>query len=162
MSESTNPPFTVSSVLYPRPAWRYCLLFQSWKQFSSWLALLLVSALAMQSLALLAGAPLLSTAVLLAALAVGGLISVAMVLPVRVSVTPSSEQAVGRVIDELGFMRYVEVGARDNAVVYRQNLPRVLRWDEGNIRLLRDGDHLVIEGPAVNVRRVRLGLRSRK
>ncbi|UUZ52881.1 hypothetical protein LP419_27490 [Massilia sp. H-1] len=83
----------------------------------------------MQSLALLAGVPLLSTAVLLAALAVGGLISVAMVLPVRVSVTPSSEQAVGRVIDELGFMRYVEVGARGNAVVYRQNLPRVLRWD---------------------------------
>ncbi|UUZ47251.1 hypothetical protein LP420_27900 [Massilia sp. B-10] len=99
---------------------------------------------------------------LLAALAVGGLISVAMVLPVRVSVTPSSEQAVGRVIDELGFMRYVEVGARGNAVVYRQNLPRVLRWDEGNIRLLRDGDHLVIEGPVVNVRRVRLGLLSRK
>lgn len=161
MSESIHPPFAVSPALYPRPAWRYWLLFQSWKQFGSWLAILLVSALAMQSLALMAGVALLSTALLLAALAVGGLIPVVMVLPVRVTVSPSSEQAVGRTIDELKFMRYVEVGARGNAVVYRQNLPRVLRWDEGNIRLLRDGDNLVIEGPMANVRRVRLGLLSR-
>jgi hypothetical protein len=162
MSEPNNPPFTVSPATYPRPAWRYWLLFQSWRQFSSWLAILLVSAMAIQSLALLAGVALLSTAVLLAALALGGLISVIMVLPARVTLAPSSEVAVGRVIDELTFMRYVEVGARGNAVVYRQNLPRVLRWDEGNIHLARDGDTLVISGPMANLRRIRLGLLARK
>jgi hypothetical protein len=162
MSAPNNPPFAVSSTDYPLPAWRYWLLFQSWRQFGSWVAILLVSALALQSLALLAGVALLSTAALLGALALGGLVSVVMVLPARFTIAPSSEAAVGRAIDELGFLRYIEVGARDNAVLYRQNLPRALLWDEGNIRLARDGDNLVISGPMANLRRIRLGLLSRK
>jgi len=161
MPETTPAPFDVSVTAYPLPAWRYWLLFQSPRQLASWIVLLLLSALALQSLALLAGVALLSTVVLLAALALGGLVSVVMVLPARVTVSPSSEVAVGRVIDELGFLRYTEVGARDNAVLYRQNLPRFLRWEEGNIRLARDGADLVISGPMVNLSRLRRGLLAR-
>jgi len=161
MSESENSPFTVSPLVYPLPKWRYWLMFQSWGQLRSYALIILVSALAMQSLALLAGVRLLPTAVLLGAMAVGGLISVLMVLPARFTVSPSSERAVARVIEELKFMRYIENGVQDNAVVYRQSLPRVLRWNEGTIRLARDGDDLIVSGPVTNVSRVRKGLMTR-
>lgn len=162
MSQSENPPFSTSPLSYPLPKWRYWIMFQSWGQVRSYLLIILVSALALHSLALLAGVRLLPIAVLLGAMAVGGLISVLMVMPARFTVAPSSEHAVARVIDELKFMRYIENGVQDNAVVYRQNLPRVLRWNEGNIRLARDGADLVVSGPVTNVSRVRKGLLSRR
>jgi hypothetical protein len=50
------------------------------------------------------------------------------------------------------------VGAQGNAVVYRQNLPRLLRWDEGNIHVSRDGESLVLTGPVAKLRRIRARL----
>ncbi len=149
---------TVSALTYPLPAKRYWLLFQSWTQLQSYVLIVLACTLAIHGLALASGARVMPIGALLAFFAVGGLISVLMVLRARFTVSPASEAAVRRVLTEVECARYIEVGARDNAIVYRQNLPRLLRWDEGNISVARDGDMLVLTGPVANLRRVRARL----
>jgi hypothetical protein len=146
---------TVSSVTCPLPARRYAMLFQSWAQLQSYLLIVLGCTLAIHGLALASGARVMPLLALLAAVAAGGLISVLMVLPARFTVSPASEAAVRRVVTEIECARYIEVGARGNAIVYRQNLPRLLRWNEGNIHAARDGDTLVLTGPVIALRNIR-------
>lgn len=155
MSQPDNSPFSVSVIDYPLPKWRYFVLFQSWSQLQSYLLIVVVCALTIHGLAVASHGRVMSPGALLAGLFVGGLISVALVLKARLTVSPASEAAVRRVVTEIECARYVEVGALGNAIVYRQNLPRVLRWDEGNITVAREGDRLVLTGPVAALRRVR-------
>lgn len=153
-----SEPIAVSALAYPLPARRYWLLFQSWAQLRSYLFIVLVCTLAIHALALLAGGRVMPIGILLAVLAASGLLSVLMVMQARFTVSPASPAAVRRVVTELECARYIEVGARDNAVVYRQNLPRMLRWNEGNISVAREGDLLVLTGPVFNLRGIRARL----
>ena len=148
----------VSALAYPLPAKRYWMLFQSWTQLQSYLLIVLACTLAIHGLALVSGARVMPIGALLAGLAAGGLISVLMVMPARFTVSPASEAAVRRVVTEVECARYIEVGARGNAIVYRQNLPRLLRWDEGNISVAREGDVLVLSGPVAKLRQIRARL----
>ena len=155
MTASKNSILTVSAISYPLPNWRYRVLFQSWGQLQSWLLMVVGCTLAIHFLALYSNARVMPIGYLLAGLAIGGLISVLMVLPARFTVSPASEAAVRRVITEVEVARYIENGVVGNAVMYRQNLPRILRWDEGNISVARDGETLILTGPVVNLKRIR-------
>lgn len=148
-------PYRVSALAYPLPARRYWILFQSWPQLQSYLLIVLACTLAIHGLAVVSGARVMPLGALLAAVAAGALVSVLMVLPARFSVAPASEAAVRRAVTEVECARYVEAGARGNAIVYRQNPPRLLRWDEGNITIARDGDTLVLTGPTIALRNIR-------
>jgi hypothetical protein len=158
MSQPKNSTFSVSAIDYPLPRWRYLLLFQSWSQLQSYLLMVLACTLAIHGLALASRARVMPLGALLAGLAVGGLISVLMVLPARFTVSPASEAAVRRVVTEVECARYIENGAAGNAIIYRQNLPRLLRWNEGNISVAREGDQLIISGPVANLKRIRAHL----
>jgi hypothetical protein len=158
MSQPNNSTFSVSALAYPLPSWRYWMLFQSWSQLQSYLVIVLACTLAIHGLALVSHARVMPLGYLLGGLAAGGLISVLMVLRAQFTVTPASEAAVRRVVTEVECARYIENGVQGNAVMYRQNLPRVLRWHEGNISVARDGDQLIISGPVANLRRIRARL----
>ena len=158
MSASKNSILTVSEISYPQPAWRYRMLFQSWGQLQSWLLIVVGCTLAIHFLAVYSNGRVMPIGYLLAGLATGGLISVLMVLPARFTVSPASEAAVRRVVTEVEVARYIENGVVANAVMYRQNLPRVLRWDEGNISVAREGETLILTGPVVNLKRIRARL----
>ena len=158
MSASKNSILTVSAISYPLPAWRYRLLFQSWGQLQSYLVIVLGCTLAIHFLAVYSKTRVMPIAYLLAGLAIGGLISVLMVLQARFTVSPASEAAVRRVVTEVEVARYIENGVVGNAVVYRQNLPRILRWDEGNISVAREGETLILTGPVVNLKQIRARL----
>ena len=151
----------VSALDYPLPPKRYWLLFQSWTQLQSYLLIVLACTLAIHGLAVVSGARVMPIGALLAGLAAGGLFSVLMVMRAGFTVSPASEAAVRRVVTEVECARYIEVGAQGNAIVYRQNLPRLLRWDEGNISVAREGDVLVLTGPVANLRRIRARLAAR-
>ena len=159
MSDNAASPLTVSPLAFPLPAWRYWLLFQSWRQLVCWLLIVAACTGVIHGLAVASGGRVMPPMALFALLAAGGLISVLLGLRARFTVSPASEAAVRRVVTEVECARYIEVGARDNAVVYRQNLPRWLRWDEGNISIARDGDALVLTGPVASLRRIRAHLR---
>lgn len=158
MPETLPTKLAISALSYPLPRQRYWLLFQSWTQLQSYLLIVAACTLAIHGLAIASGARVMPIGALLAGLAVGGLISVLMVMQARFTVAPASEATVRRVVTEVECARYIEVGARGNAIVYRQNLPRLLRGDEGNIHVARDGDTLVLTGPVANLRRIRARL----
>ncbi len=154
MSQSKNSAFSVSTLSYPLPKWRYWILFQSWGQLRSFALMVLACSLVIHGLALASKARVMPLGVLVGALALGGLISVLMVLKARFTVSPASEDAVRRVVTEVECARHVENGVAGNAVMYRQNLPRMLRWQEGSISVARDGDQLIIEGPVASLKRI--------
>lgn len=158
MSQPNNSTFTVSTIAYPLPKWRYFLLFQSWSQLQAYLLIVLACTLAIHGLALASHARVMPLGYLLTGMAAGGLISVLMVLRAEFTVSPASEAAVRRVVTEVECARYIENGVQGNAVMYRQNLPRVLRTQEGNISVARDGERLIISGPVANIRRIRARL----
>jgi hypothetical protein len=152
------PELTVSPLSYPLPGYRNAMLFQSWSQLRSYLCVVLACTLLIHLLAVVSGARVLHPALLMAALAGAGLVSVAMLIRSRFTVSPASEAAVRRVLTEVECVGYVEVGARDNVIVYRPNLPRVLRREQASIGVSRDGDTLVLTGPVVKLRRIRARL----
>jgi len=158
MSQPNNSTFSVSAIAYPLAKWRYFLLFQSWSQLQSYLLIVLACTLAIHGLAVASHARVMPLGYLLAGMAAGGLISVLMVLRAEFTVSPASEAAVRRVVTEVECARYIENGVLGNAVMYRQNLPRVLRTQEGNISVARDGERLIISGPVANIRRIRARL----
>lgn len=160
MSPSKNSGLTVSDISYPLPGWRYRILFQSWAQLQSWLVIVLACTLLIHGLATASRTQVMPLPYLLGGLALGGLVSVVMVLKARFSVSPASEAAVRRVVTEVEVAGYIENGVAGNAVMYRQNLPRFLRWDEGSVSVARDGETLVITGPVVKLKIIRKRLLS--
>lgn len=158
MSQSKNSTFEVSAIDYPLPRWRYFLLFQSWSQLQSYLLMVLACTLAIHGLALASRARVMPLGALLAGLAIGGLISLLLMLKARFTVAPASEAAVRRLVTEVECARYIESGVAGNAIIYRQNLPRPLRWNEGNISVAREGDQLIVTGPVANLKRIRAHL----
>lgn len=155
MSQSKNSSFTVSEISYPLPGWRYQLLFQSWEQLQSYLVIVLACTLVIHALALFSDARVMPLPYLLGGLALGGLISVVMVMKAQFTVAPASEAAVRRVVTEVEVAGYIENGVNDNAVMFRQNLPRVLRWDEGAISVAREDGTLIVSGPMAKLKTIR-------
>ncbi len=155
MSQPKNAPFSVSAITYPLPTWRYLVLFQSWAQLRSFVLMVLVCTLAIHGMALATKARVMPVGLLMAGLALGGLISVLLAMRAQFTVTPATEDVVRRVVTEVECARYVENGVVGNAVMYRQNLPRLLRWQEGNMSIAREGDTLIIAGPVAKLKRVR-------
>lgn len=155
MSLSKNSGLSVSELSYPLPTWRYQVLFQSWGQLQSYLLIVMVCTIVIHSLALISNARAMPVQYLLAGLALGGLISVVIVMKARFTVSPASEAAVRRVVTEVEVAGYIENGVVDNAVMYRQNLPRFLRWDEGSISIAREGETLILTGPQLKLLTIR-------
>ena len=156
-----NYPLTVSPLSYPLPAWRYWALFQSAAQLQSYLLIVAACTLVIHTLALTSGARVMPPWYLAALLAVGALVPVLMVMRARFTVAPASEAAVRRLVTEVEVARMIEDGVVGNAVRYRQNLPRMLRWDEGSISIAREGDTLIVTGPVLKLSNIRKQLRVR-
>jgi len=155
MSTPQNSPFSVSPLSYPLPTWRYWALFQSAAQLQSFVLIVAACTLVIHTLALTSGARVMPPWYLAALLAVGALVPVAMVMRARFTVAPASEAAVRRLVTEVEVARLVEDGVVGNAVMYRQNLPRILRWREGSISVAREGDGLIVTGPVLKLRSIR-------
>lgn len=157
----TVPPSrgAISALTYPRPFWRYLLLFQSWSQLGSWLVMVLAVTLPMHALMIgLKEAPPLVA--LLCGTALGSLGSVCMVLPVQFSVAPAGAASMRSLLDTLERLGYVQERRSGASAVYLQKLPRVLRWNEGALRIAQHRGTIVVSGPRSIVGRMRKALLS--
>lgn len=149
----------ISGISYPKPVWRYILLFQSWSQLGSWLVIVLSTTLIMCGLFL----ELKEVATiweLFLGVALGSLVSVFMVLPAQVKVSSNSAAVDQGVAQALEHMHYVESHRTVDTVFYRQKLPRFLRWREGAMVVRKYPESLVIDGPRAVLGRVRAELMS--
>lgn len=144
---------SVSDVTFPHPAWRYLLLFQSWQQLRSWGLRVLVALVLVNYLLTFANAGLRHA--VLAGAVLGSLPSVVMALPTRFVVSACPDRVVRTLASELEALGYVSQGSRAGVALYRQNLPRLLRWDERNVRIERAGDRLIVTGPFMILKKAR-------
>jgi hypothetical protein len=158
MSDSSPLHSAVSSITYPCPAWRYILLFQSWSQFQSWCAIVLAATFCVQVLMSFLGEPLLPIGGVLCGIALGSLFSVVMVVPAQFSVSPISQKSLHFLMSQLGEMHYVRGATSAECSVFQQNLPRVFRWDEGNVTILNRDNKIVVSGALAILKKIHRSL----
>lgn len=147
MHQTARPPAAISELSHPLPRWRYWILFHSWGQFQSWVFIVvLASALLAWGIGQLRGEAL-PPFVLLGGAAGGSLVSVVLARRVRFTVMSGGRASLHLASTLLEGMRYVVAEQTPDRIVYRQNVHRLLRWDEGNVVLSADQDRVMIEGP---------------
>lgn len=149
----------ISVISYPKPVWRYLLLFQSWAQFSSWIVIASLTTLLMHNVLGTLDDRAIPFMGLFIGTMLGSLVSVFLALPAQCCVRPESGKVMRALTESLEKMQYVEVRHDDGMTIYRQNLPRILRWDESNIIIHRSGDLITISGAWFIVARLRKALR---
>lgn len=136
----------VSPLRFPGPVWRYALLFQSWTQLQAWAVLVLGTLVAVNGVLMFAGSRLLPLEAVIS-MVLGSLPSVFMVLPAEFALRPYSPQLFAAVSSNLDALGYRPRADRDGGVVFEQNLPKWLRWAEGNVTLERTDTTIVVRGP---------------
>ncbi len=149
---------SVMPIFFPLAKWRYFVLFQSRAQAVSWMVTLLMCMVVISyffSLDRDSKAPL--DVVLLGA-AIGSSFSLMAVLPAQFTVHDNGLGMLGEMEVRLLKMNYVEEDRLKAVVVYRQNLPRLLRWDEGNIKIREEGACFTVSGGYVSLRKLRSSL----
>ena len=147
----------VSPLEFPHPAWRYVLLFQSWMQVQSWAILILGAALVTTSVLKLVEAGTMPPEVVVGVV-FGSLFSVLMVLPAQFTLATEACHLLEALESELGKLGYVRLAEEAGNLVYRQDLPRLLRWDEGNVAMTNSDLGAAVKGPVFIVWKLRRAL----
>lgn len=148
----------VSPVTYPYSHWRYVLLFQSRRQLESWLVTVLLASSAVYLSVTLFHQPLAPLATILSAVVGGSLCSVLMVLPAKLTVSAAAPDTVSLLYARLDAMRYVEGSRFGKNVVFRQDLPRFLRWDEADLTMRTEPGMVTFTGPVFMLKVIRASL----
>ena len=148
----------VSAVTYPHPHWRYLLLFQSRRQLESWLVTVLLASSAVYLSVTLFHQPFAPLATILSAVVGGSLCSVLMVLPAQLTVNAAAPDTVPLLYARLDAMRYVEGSRFGKNVVFRQDLPRFLRWDEADLTMRTEPGTVTFTGPVFMLKVIRSSL----
>jgi hypothetical protein len=148
----------VSALTYPLPHWRYLLLFQSRRQFETWLVTVLLAASGVYLSVTLLHQPVAPLARILAAVVGLSLCSVLMVLPAQLTVSASAPDTLVMLHARLDAMRYVEGSRFGKNVVFRQDLPRCLRWDEADVTMRIDAGVVTFTGPVFMLKVIRASL----
>lgn len=134
------------------------MLFQSRAQATSWIVTLLASMVLITYLASLDADSKAPLDVILLGAAIGSSFSLMAVLPAQFTVHDNGLGMLGEMEVRLLRMNYVEEGRLKAVVIYRQNLPRLLRWDEGNIQIREEGACFTVSGGYVSLRKLRSSL----
>jgi len=156
--DTSHPQPVVSSLRFPLPAWRYALLFQSWSQFQSWALIVLGTVLAINGLLALLQSHVVPVEGVLIGSVFGSLFSVIMVLPAEFEFKPGPSSALTTVQNYLEYFGYVRGEDGANAIVYRQKLPKFLRWEEGKVFIKQTDGSITVKGPLMILRKVQRSL----
>ena len=137
---------TTSGIRYPRPYWRYLFLFQSWAQLQSWAITILLTLLVIAEAITRWGTSPAPLGEILLGAVFGSFVSVIMVIPAEFDVFINPEHAVTFFRRHVESMGYVQLSSERSVATYRSKLPRLLRWDEGNISVHRHENKVTISG----------------
>ena len=151
----------VSKVKFPKRPWRYLVLFQSWAQFQSWGIFVIGTNVLINSVLGFFESFVLPIEGVLIGTVLGSLFSVIMVLPTEFVVNSHSSRLFNSVTSELDELGYVLESSETDIAIYRQNLHRFLRWDEGQVEIKQADDFLVVKGPLMIIKIVRRNLLRR-
>lgn len=149
---------SVTSIFFPLAKWRYFVLFQSKAQATSWIVTLLICMVTITYLFSLDRESKAPLEVVLLGAAIGSSFSLIAVLPAAFKVRDNGLGMLGEIEVRLLKMHYVEEARHTGIVIYRQNLPRLLCWDEGNIEIRNEEGVFVVSGGYLSLRKLRGGL----
>ena len=158
MSSAQRANSSISAVEYPVAFWRYLILFQSWRQLESWSVTVVATAWAIHGAMYIAGLQLLPVDGLLLGIAIGSIFSVVMAMPIQFQIKSPANLSIEHIYSLLDKFHYVEMLKTNESISFRQNLPRFLRWDEGNVLVAFGPNECKITGPQSIVRRIRSSL----
>jgi hypothetical protein len=153
--------YGVANLTFPRPAWRYFLLFQSWSQLQSWGIFVIATNVLINFLLSFLESRVLPVEGVLLGTGLGSLCSVVMVLPTGLVVGVFSSQRSNFMTAELEKLGYVLEDSQAGITIYRQKLPKVFRWNEGRVTIKRVDDCLTLEGPLMILKKIRHSLLRR-
>lgn len=145
----------ISKIYFPLKRWRYLVLFQSRSQAISWIVTLLFS---MVLISYLFSDPDVPLDGLIVGAVIGASFSLMAVLPAKFTIQDDGLAVLGKIEICLLKMNYIEEQRFSKKVIYRQNLPRLLRWNEGNVKIISEGNILIVIGAYIAVRKVRSSL----
>lgn len=151
----------ISELSFPLKKWRYLIVFQSTSQFTSWVVMILSCLIIIGYLLVLDNNPKVPHDTVLLSAVFGSSFSLLSVLHVKFTVQDDSLGLLSEIECHLLKMNYVEEERYRGGVVYRQNLPRMLRWDEGNVRIGTEDNILTVSGAYISVRRLHSRLMKR-
>ncbi|MFC4929526.1 hypothetical protein ACFPAH_02665 [Massilia sp. GCM10023247] len=134
------------------------MLFQSWSQFQAWAVLILAMVLGINILIMLSGSQLLPLEGIVIGAVLGSLCSLFMVLPAEFELGNCSIHLFELVKSELQALGYVQRDGKSDCVIYQQNLPRLLRWEEGNFLIKQSGTNVIFNGAFIIVWKIRRSL----
>ncbi|KAB8043465.1 hypothetical protein [Janthinobacterium aquaticum] len=150
----------ISNISFPLKKWRYFILFQSVAQTISWTVTLLFCLVLISYLSSLDTGSKAPLGGLLSGALIGSTFSLMAVFPAKFIVVDNGLAVLSEIEVRLLKMNYVEQERFDKKIIYRQNLPRLLRWDEGNVEIKKDGNILILNGAYISIRKLRKSLLS--
>jgi hypothetical protein len=144
----------ISSITLPDPAWRYLILFQSWRQFLSWTSLIGATMSIVAALIWLVGdVRLMSTTITAGVLGATWSLVFATKAQFSIRGAAGSETAnLERIIKECWYFEHASTGQEKR---FGQKLPNWLRWSESNVTIVQRGDMTVYTGPQLVIRKLR-------
>lgn len=154
---TTSHPFknTISTLIYPLPSWRYFIIFQSWSQFKSWV-------MAMACFSLISWLMLEffdPNAVPIAGILVGGgigsMFSLVLVIPAQFTIFNTHRDSLDFLIKRIEYFGYIKESTNGNCITFRQNLPRLLRWDEANVIIWPESGTIRVGGAMYILKSIR-------
>jgi len=147
--------YAISPLIYPHPRWRYFVLFQSWQQFKSWSTITILATFILSAALEIFDPNIIPIEGLAIGAIIGSLFSVLSVIPVQFTISNSHQSDRQHLNNQLTYFGYIEDSGCANDVVFRQNLPRLLRWDEGNITVTSESRTIKVTGPMCIVKAIR-------
>lgn len=125
----------ISIISFPLQRWRYFILFQSLAQMKSWFFTLLGCLVLIAYLASFDANSKAPLEGLLIGASIGSTFSLMAVFPAKFEVLDNGMAVLSEIEVRLLKMNYVEQDRFEKKIIYRQNLPRLFRWDEGNVAI---------------------------
>jgi hypothetical protein len=92
--------------------------------------------------------------------AIGSLVSVVMVFRAEIEIQPASPNTAMMLKEVLETFKYVPSHSSNAGEVYTQDLPRMLRWDEGNVTLEKNEKGFILNGGVTILMLIRKELTS--
>ncbi|WP_444845690.1 hypothetical protein [Duganella caerulea] len=136
----------ISKLTYPFPLWRYFIIFQSWFQFTSWaFAMMCFSAFSWLALDFF-DPNTVPIAAILSGGGIGSMLSVISVIPAQFTIFNARPEDLDFLIKRLEYFGYIKESDNLNCIVFHQNLPRLLRWNEGNVAIWSESGNIKVGG----------------
>jgi hypothetical protein len=133
---------------------RYLLLFQSWAQLQKWFLLILPTIVIINEIVIYFGLKVLPLQGVLLGAVLGSLCSVAMVVPAEFVLSSCSVKLFDSVKSEIESLGYGQRESANGLTIYQQKLPKILRWEEGEVSVEEAGADVYVRGAFIIVLKV--------